>query len=180
MGSSGAVGLVCWVRMWCVPIEIGYMPVITAERAGAHTPAVEKAFGQRQPPAARRSTFGVRATGSSLRTFYASLLRYGPMYRDWRTRLRPTGPNVERILKEKARNVGRAERMLELVERRKNTMPARAYGDFRVCFEALLEMARSYERLHRLFMQSLAIGQGYRCATPALLHELHELSARSR
>lgn len=123
---------------------------------------------------------GVRATGSSLRTFYASLLRYGPMYRDWRTRLRPTGPNVERILKEKARNVGRAERMLELVERRKNTMPARAYGDFRVCFEALLEMARSYERLHRLFMQSLAIGQGYRCATPALLHELHELSARSR
>jgi hypothetical protein len=31
--------------MWWVPIEIGYIPVMTADRAGAQTPAVEKASG---------------------------------------------------------------------------------------------------------------------------------------
>jgi hypothetical protein len=47
-----------------VPIEMGYMPVMTAEREGAQTPVVEKVLGQRQPSAANRSTLGVRATGS--------------------------------------------------------------------------------------------------------------------
>jgi len=31
--------------MWWVPIEMGYIPVMTAERAGAQTPAVENALG---------------------------------------------------------------------------------------------------------------------------------------
>jgi hypothetical protein len=38
------------------------MPVMIAERAGAQTPAVENAFGQRQPCAASLSTLGVCAT----------------------------------------------------------------------------------------------------------------------
>ena len=40
------------------------MPVMIAERLGAQTPAVENAFGNRHPPAASLSIFGVRATAS--------------------------------------------------------------------------------------------------------------------
>ncbi len=50
--------------MWCVPMEMAYIPVMIADRAGAHTPDVEKQFVHRHPWAAKRSTFGVRATGS--------------------------------------------------------------------------------------------------------------------
>ena len=50
--------------MWCVPMEMAYIPVMIAERAGAHTPDVEKQRVHRHPWAAKRSTFGVRATGS--------------------------------------------------------------------------------------------------------------------
>ena len=38
-------GFVWGVRMRWVPMEMGYIPVITAERAGAQTPAVENANG---------------------------------------------------------------------------------------------------------------------------------------
>jgi hypothetical protein len=64
VGILGVARLVWVVRMWWVPIEIGYMPVITADRAGAQTPAVEKAFSQMQPSPASRSSRGVRATSS--------------------------------------------------------------------------------------------------------------------
>jgi hypothetical protein len=45
-------------------MDVWYIPVMMAERLGAHTPAVEKALGHRQPPAASLSMFGVRAMGS--------------------------------------------------------------------------------------------------------------------
>ena len=64
MGISGVSGCTWVVRMWCVPMEVAYIPVMIAERAGAQTPDVEKQRVHRQPPAAKRSTFGVRATGS--------------------------------------------------------------------------------------------------------------------
>src|SRR5690606_6587401 len=50
--------------MWCAPIEVAYMPVISAARLGAQTPEVANAFSKRVPSAASRSTFGVRASGS--------------------------------------------------------------------------------------------------------------------
>ena len=40
------------------------MPVMCAARLGAQTPAVVNVFGNRTPPRARRSMFGVFATGS--------------------------------------------------------------------------------------------------------------------
>jgi hypothetical protein len=40
------------------------MPVMTAQRAGEHTPAVEKALRNSMPSDASLSTFGVRASGS--------------------------------------------------------------------------------------------------------------------
>jgi hypothetical protein len=40
------------------------MPVMSAARLGAHTPAVVKTFVKRTPSAARRSRFGVRAAES--------------------------------------------------------------------------------------------------------------------
>ena len=52
------------MRMWCVPIEEGYIPVMMAERDGAQTPEMEKARVKRAPWAASRSRFGVRACGS--------------------------------------------------------------------------------------------------------------------
>jgi len=38
-----AAGSCPWHRVWCEPIDGGYMPVIKHDRAGAHTPAVAKA-----------------------------------------------------------------------------------------------------------------------------------------
>jgi hypothetical protein len=42
---------------------VAYIPVIRADLVGAQTPEVEKARSYRTPLAARRSRFGVRATG---------------------------------------------------------------------------------------------------------------------
>ena len=49
MGISGAAGWTWVVRMWWVPMEMAYIPVMIADRAGAHTPAVEKQSVHRHP-----------------------------------------------------------------------------------------------------------------------------------
>ena len=46
--------------MWCVSVVVAYIPVMKQERLGAQTGEVEKTFVNRIPPAARRSTLGVR------------------------------------------------------------------------------------------------------------------------
>ena len=48
-------------HMWCEPIDVGYMPVMIAERVGVQTGAVAKARVKRAPSAASRSRFGVNA-----------------------------------------------------------------------------------------------------------------------
>ena len=47
--------------MWCAPIDVGYMPVMIAVRAGEQIGAVAKARVKRTPSAASRSRFGVNA-----------------------------------------------------------------------------------------------------------------------
>jgi hypothetical protein len=64
VGRPGVAGLVWVVRMWWVPMDVWYIPVMIAERLGTQTPAVLNAFGKRQPSAASRSRLGVRATRS--------------------------------------------------------------------------------------------------------------------
>ena len=47
--------------MWCAPIDVGYMPVMIAVRAGEQIGAVAKARVKRTPSAASWSRFGVNA-----------------------------------------------------------------------------------------------------------------------
>ena len=51
-------------RMWCEPMDVGYMPVMIPERAGAQTGVTAKARVKRAPSAASRSRFGVTAYAS--------------------------------------------------------------------------------------------------------------------
>ena len=50
------------LRMWWVPMVVGYMPVMMADRLGAQTPEIENARVNSAPSAAKRSSVGVFAS----------------------------------------------------------------------------------------------------------------------
>ena len=104
--------------------------------------------------------------------FITSLLRYGPMYKDWQKRLSPTPANLKRIFRAKDRNVARAEGMLARIGELKGKLPARAYREFDECFGYLLTMARSFQAAHKLFLSLWAIRQGRAAPTTANLNQL--------
>jgi len=49
------------LRMWCEPSDGGYIPLISVERAGAQTGALDQAFRYRMLRVASRSMQGVLA-----------------------------------------------------------------------------------------------------------------------
>lgn len=62
MNVSG--GFTTFDRMLCEPIVVGYMPVTSPDRLGAHTGVWVYARVNRAPSRARRSMFGVIACAS--------------------------------------------------------------------------------------------------------------------
>ncbi len=57
--SAPGGGTFSFERMWCVPNDVGYIPVIIPLRLGAQTGPWVKARVKRAPSLARRSRFGV-------------------------------------------------------------------------------------------------------------------------
>ncbi|KPJ58568.1 MAG: hypothetical protein AMS15_08115 [Planctomycetes bacterium DG_23] len=104
---------------------------------------------------------GIHAGGQSLDGFYYTLLRYGPMFPRWETRVRPTPANLKRIFKEKDQNIARAQKALEKIERFKNKIPAKAYNEFKECFSRLLDMARTSAAGQKYCLYLWAFKDGY-------------------
>jgi hypothetical protein len=104
---------------------------------------------------------GIQARGDSLAGFYNTLLRYGPMFPRWEQKVRPTPGNLKRIFKEKDRNIARAQKALDKVERLKVKMPAKAYKEFKECFSRLLDMARNSAAGQKYCLYLWAFKDGY-------------------
>jgi len=102
---------------------------------------------------------GVRCYGGSFAKLYHSLLRYGPLYPNWRKRLAPTPANVARIICEKDAVVARAAGMLQRVE------ALSAPNEFRLCFGNLLKLAKANTSAHKTFMRLWALKDGQMQAT---------------
>ena len=118
---------------------------------------------------------GIRANGQSLDNFYYILLRYAPMFPRWEERVRPTPANLKRIFKEKDQNIARAQKALEKIERLKDKMPAKAYGEFKECFSRLLDMARSYAARQKYYLYLWAFKDGYLKPTMGELGRFHKI-----
>jgi hypothetical protein len=153
---------------------------------------LERRYGRRLPQelagmildtedvsAAMMNLNGIRATGADLRTFYNSLLRYGPMYPDWRRRLRMTAPNVARVAAAKTAAVRQAEGMVARIEALRPELPGKAYEEFALCFGNLLRQARQYSALHQQMAHQIGLVQGVLAPTPRRLQQLLDF-ARER
>jgi len=124
--------------------------------------------------AGMRNIRGVRCSGTSFARLYHSLLRYGPMYRDWRTRLAPTPANVARIIREKDAVVAHAAGMVERIEALAGKLPRRAAAEFRLCFGNLLKMAKASAATHKTFMRLWALKEGPGKPTVTVLNAIME------
>ena len=58
-GSGSSYPSSRWLRWWCAPMLVWYMPVMSAERDGEQTGQVTYALVKRAPWEARRSMLGV-------------------------------------------------------------------------------------------------------------------------
>ncbi len=120
---------------------------------------------------------GVRCTGQDFYQLYYSLLRYGPMRRDWQRRLAATPENIARVSRDKAAAVARADAMLGRIEALAPRLPARAAEEFRLCFGNLRRMARESAAMHNSFMTLRGLKDGHLAPTAAalapLLHRAH-------
>lgn len=124
--------------------------------------------------AAAMNLRGAQVGGQSLSECYYQLMRYAPMRPSWEARIRPTPANRAAALRDKARAVARAERMLETVDGLKPQLSRQAYADFRGCFSTLLSKTRRFQATHDIFLTLWGIKDGLVKPTVAELDSLME------
>lgn len=118
--------------------------------------ALRRRYGRKPPPglvehlldsqhAKARSVNirGVRATGGTLEEMHYQVFRYAPTFPDWRKRIERSPANVRRVIRENEANIAHARQILADIETHKDAIPAKAYGDFKASFEALLRLVQS-------------------------------------
>jgi hypothetical protein len=123
--------------------------------------------------AAAMNLEGIRATGEGVLTIYQSLLRYGPMRKNWEAKVRPTAKNRRRIFRAKERNTARAREMLRQIQALEDKLPRRAAEEFLLCFRHLAAFAARYERIHKTFLDFWAIKDGLLKPTAADVEDLY-------
>ena len=80
---------------------------------------------------------GVRATGTTLDDMYYQLLRYGPTVKNWKSLLSRSPANVQRVLKDKAAVMARAEAILADIRTYEGKIPKKAFAEFASSFTDL-------------------------------------------
>ena len=122
-----------------------------------------------------RNIRGVLGTGGNFRDFLYSLLRYGPMYEDWESRLQPTPEHLKEMYRAKDDALANAEKMVKRLKELQPQLPPQAYEEFNECFQATQTTATTSRVTHNLFMTMWALRQGELKPTTKNLADLQQL-----
>jgi hypothetical protein len=151
-------------------------------RYGVKMPAqlVRHLLDSQQVKARSVNIRGVRATGNTLEEMHYQVHRYAPTFPDWKKRLERSPANVRRVIRENEANIAHAGKILADLDALKDTLPAKAYRDFKASFEVLNRLVRTSGSRRALLFLFWAIKDGrvpFDIETVRRIEKLMEASA---